>query len=108
VADALSQPAPCPIIGGPLDGGETTPVEEWFQVEMPVPLAGFYEDPMGMIADHNLYDAGRILTWYRLVMLECPGRKSRPAFLHEGTDESVLETFDRRVLPLPNRPKPGG
>lgn len=84
------------------------PDREWFEAEEPQPLAGLYEDPMAMIADHDLYDAGRIITWYRLVMVETRDRRSFPVFLHEATDPMVLETFERSVLPLPNAPKPRG
>lgn len=82
-------------------------MEEWFEAEMPVPLAGFYADPMDMIADHDLLEE-REITWYRLVMVEGRDRRSFPVYLHEGTDECVLETFERSVLPLPNAPKPRG
>jgi hypothetical protein len=84
------------------------PDREWFEAEEPQPLAGLYEDPMAMIADHDLYGAGRIITWYRLVMVQGRERLNFPVFLHEGTDACVLETFDRSVLPLPNAPKPRG
>lgn len=101
-----NRPTPCPIIGGPLDGGTAVPDREWFEAEEPSPLAGLYEDPMAMIADHDLLAEGRIITWYRLVLVKGRGHKSFPVFLHEATDECVLETFGRSVLPLPNAPKP--